>query len=69
LPDAEALVIVKEIWLHLYLIRLIIPQQVSQQHLTLKKSVYLGKSAWILCTEQEADIPIFLITMGDWSLI
>jgi hypothetical protein len=69
LPDTEALVIVKQIGLLLYLFRLVITKQVPQKHLTLQKSVNLCKGTWVLGTEQVADISIFLISMGDWSLI
>jgi hypothetical protein len=42
LPDAEALMIVKQIWLLLYLVRLVVAQQVPQQHLALEEGVDLG---------------------------
>ena len=69
LPDAEALLIVKHIRLLLYLVCLVVAQHVPQKQLALQEGVDLGKGAWVLCTEEVAEISIFLISMGHWSLI
>lgn len=68
LPDAEAFMIVEEIWRLLYLVRFTVSQDAPQKQLSLQKSVNFCKSAGVLLAEKVADIPIIMVGMGDWSL-